>query len=227
MNVSQLALSDASRKLAGLLVQVERPLLELDRALVLALDHRDLAQPGKRVGVVAFLKRTLETGLRRLPVRGGDRPLTPAQQVFPRLDTHRRRSSHPDHRSASEPDTLGQWPRGTCATASRASNDSRSDRRKCRFALGAVVSHPRPMRRPLGTRSGSSAGCLPVPVGSLRGHAGSSGSCATALKNHTGLCREIPGTGRQLNRSHIRALGPLWNGELRTLPSKASIEVPA
>jgi hypothetical protein len=37
--------------------------------------------------------------------------LTPAQQVFPCLDSHHRRSSQPGHRSTSQPDALGRWPR--------------------------------------------------------------------------------------------------------------------
>jgi hypothetical protein len=88
----------STRDLAGRLVQVERALPELDRTLVLALDHRDLAQLGERVGTIAFLERTLETRSRRGPVRGSDRALTPTQQIFPGLGPHRRRSSHPHPR---------------------------------------------------------------------------------------------------------------------------------
>ena len=92
------------RELPGARIQLERPLLQLDRAVVLAIDHRDLAQPGQRLGTLPLLEHTLKTDPRPVPVGGGNRLIALAEQGFPRLNLHRRRSSHSGHRSASEPD---------------------------------------------------------------------------------------------------------------------------
>ena len=104
MNVSQIALSDAGANCPARVIQLERPLLELDRAVVLAIDHRELAQPGQRLGTLPLLEHTLKTDPRPLPVGDRNRLIALAEQVFPRLNLHRRRSSHSGHRSASEPD---------------------------------------------------------------------------------------------------------------------------
>ena len=74
-------------------VQLKRPLLELDRALVLAVDHGDLAQPGQRLRALLLLEHPLETDARPLPVGDGNRLLAVMQQVFLRMALHRPRSS--------------------------------------------------------------------------------------------------------------------------------------
>ena len=91
MNVTQLAVSDASATLPGALVQLERPLLELDRPLVLAFDHRDLAQPRQRLRALTLLEDALEARPRPLPISGSDRILALAEQARPRRNLHQRR----------------------------------------------------------------------------------------------------------------------------------------
>ena len=51
-----------------------------------------------------LVEHTLKTDPRPVPVGARNRLIALAEQGFPRLNLHRRRSSHSGHRSASEPD---------------------------------------------------------------------------------------------------------------------------
>ncbi|HWH24035.1 MAG TPA: hypothetical protein VNW68_03970 [Candidatus Limnocylindria bacterium] len=59
-------------------VRRERALLELDRAVILALEVQGLAQAVEELGALAKLKRLLETRPRRRPIGRGKRlPASP------------------------------------------------------------------------------------------------------------------------------------------------------
>jgi hypothetical protein len=69
-------------------VELERALLELDRALVLALEHGDLAEAGERVGVLAAFEDALEARPRGLQVGRGQGGVAVAQQLVERRRRH-------------------------------------------------------------------------------------------------------------------------------------------
>ena len=124
MNVTQTALSDAAATCPAPLYNSNARSLSVDRPLVLAIDHRDPAQPGQRLGALPGLEHALQTRPRPLPASRGDRLLALAEQIVSRPGLHRRRCSHSRHRTATGSDTRGRRGRTSAAQVRRASHEN-------------------------------------------------------------------------------------------------------